>query len=201
MQTLAGSDAQKLALHQEQTDMLDMISLRFDENREYHVGDYALYFNGQYDALYRFKNVKAPSAWMPSLVQQVSLTDILNHYDSDIRNNSTEIASLTTKVESKSISLDSSFIYRGSIYAFGKVGVLYCNGPSNLKSKDTVSIPLPEGYETLQNITCDFHPPATDSDTIRVSIVVKTQTVDMYYYGSNEGIRLNCHVMIPYIMK
>lgn len=78
MQQLMGADSSKLALQEEQNNMLDMISLRFDENKIYEIGDYCLYFNGVYDGLYRFKSEKGTGVWDPGSVESIRLSDVLN---------------------------------------------------------------------------------------------------------------------------
>lgn len=84
MQSLMGADSGKLALLNEQNNMMDMITLRFSESTMYSVGDYALYFNGVFDGLYRFKEAKTTGAWDGSKVEQVSLAGILKQHESAI---------------------------------------------------------------------------------------------------------------------
>ena len=101
MQSLMGADSSKLALQEEQKNMLDIISLRFSEEATYAIGNYCLYFNGAFDGLYRFKSAKGPGVWEGNSVEQVRLSDVLNKLDAsaftnDTANNITTFESVDT---------------------------------------------------------------------------------------------------------
>lgn len=175
MQSLMGSDSSKLALLKEQNNMLDMISLRFDENKAYEAGDYCLYFNCVFDGLYRFKLPKVAGVWDGSAVESVSLSGVLKEHEKSLTQIKNEFTLKAIKIESDYFVGENESI----AVKYGKVVVLSMNQDlSSVPAERTHLCTLPEEYWPSTVVQTEI------LGAPRIIVIVDNYgNIDMYNYG------------------